>query len=123
MSPSVRPIVDGYAHLHGRSPDFAGRWFENCLPGCPVALRISNLAAHSCGGSHGFGPFWVVLTVFPLRPFIFRFGAPSKHDLAGLLGGCQPRIVSDYVKTDIQIRTKLTLNGILTRFLRCLALY
>src|SRR3546814_8957190 len=29
----------------------------------PVACRVS-LAAHSCGGSHGFGPYRVRLTVF-----------------------------------------------------------
>lgn len=23
--------------------------------------------AHSCGGSHGFGPYWVRLTVFPIN--------------------------------------------------------
>ena len=26
---------------------------------------VNTLSAYSCGGSHGFGPFWVVLTVFP----------------------------------------------------------
>ncbi len=30
-----------------------------------------NLAAYSCGGSHGFGPDWVVLTVFPFHPLEF----------------------------------------------------
>ena len=38
------------------------------LPGFPVAMIAEALSAHSCGGSHGFGPDWVVLTVFPVRP-------------------------------------------------------
>ena len=38
------------------------------LPGFPVASRAETLSAHSCGGSHGFGPDWVILTVFPVRP-------------------------------------------------------
>lgn len=25
-------------------------------------------SAYSCGGSHGLGPCWVVLTVFPINP-------------------------------------------------------
>ena len=25
-------------------------------------------SAYSCGGSHGLGPLWVVLTVFPINP-------------------------------------------------------
>src|SRR6266542_3320800 len=33
----------------------------------PSGLAALNLAAHSCGGSHGFGPDWVVRTVFPVR--------------------------------------------------------
>jgi hypothetical protein len=32
---------------------------------------FKNLAAHSCGGSHGFGPDWVVLTAFPFHPLDF----------------------------------------------------
>ncbi len=40
------------------------------LPGFPVANAAKVLAAHSCGGSHGFGPDWVVLTVFPVRPAV-----------------------------------------------------
>ena len=40
------------------------------LPGCPVASRAETLSAHSCGGSHGFGPDWVILTVFPVRPAV-----------------------------------------------------
>src|SRR5262249_14101858 len=38
------------------------------LPGCPVAPGGVRLPAHSCGGSHGLGPFWVVRTVFPINP-------------------------------------------------------
>lgn len=30
-------------------------------------------SAYSCGGSHGLGPDWVVLTVFPINPLeVFR---------------------------------------------------
>ena len=57
----------------GRSPDFAGRWFHAGLPGFLVALFAQNLAAYSCGGSHGFGPIWVVRTVFPVRLFTVWF--------------------------------------------------
>jgi hypothetical protein len=32
---------------------------------------FASLAAYSCGGSHGFGPDWVVLTVFPFHPLEF----------------------------------------------------
>src|SRR3546814_2060424 len=39
----------------------------------PVACRVS-LAAHSCGGSHGFGPYRVRLTVFPFNPPLNRIG-------------------------------------------------
>src|SRR4051794_24152065 len=46
---------------HGSSPDAD-------LPGFPVVTIGSRLAAYSCGGSHGFGPDWVVLTVFPINP-------------------------------------------------------
>src|SRR5208282_1833197 len=38
------------------------------LPGFPVVSAGNRLTAHSCGGSHGFGPFWVVRTVFPINP-------------------------------------------------------
>lgn len=31
-------------------------------------------SAYSCGGSHGLGPFWVVLTVFPINPLRSRSG-------------------------------------------------
>jgi hypothetical protein len=41
------------------------------LPGFPVVTIGSRLAAYSCGGSHGFGPDWVVLTVFPINPLEF----------------------------------------------------
>ncbi len=33
-----------------------------------------SLTAHSCGGSHGFGPIRVVLTVFPINPSGFASG-------------------------------------------------
>src|SRR5262245_66101796 len=31
----------------------------------------AQLAADSCGGSHGFGPDWVIRTVFPFDPLDF----------------------------------------------------
>ena len=37
----------------------------------PSGVMFANLAAYSCGGSHGFGPDWVVLTVFPFHPLEF----------------------------------------------------
>ncbi len=33
----------------------AGRCLGSSLPSCPVASADARLAAHSCGGSHGFG--------------------------------------------------------------------
>ena len=45
-----------------------GSWPDAGLPGFPVATLGIELAADSCGGSHGFGPCWVVLTVFPFNP-------------------------------------------------------
>lgn len=39
----------------------------------PVAWR-QNLTAYSCGGSHGFGPVQVFLTVFPIIPSGFASG-------------------------------------------------
>jgi hypothetical protein len=38
------------------------------LPSFPVASDGASRSAHSCGGSHGFGPDWVVRTVFPFNP-------------------------------------------------------
>ena len=57
----------------GRSPDSRVLAFPN-LPGPfsgPVVFSGS-LAAHSCGGSHGFGAFWLHLTVFPFHPALLR---------------------------------------------------
>jgi hypothetical protein len=84
MSPSVRPI------FRAKSPTFCpagllthGFCGLNGLPGFPVA-NCSNLTAHSCGGSHGFGPDWVVLTVFPIMLLAdwFRSTEPLLHDRA-----------------------------------------
>ena len=50
------------------------------LPGFPVARLAKALTAHSCGGSHGFGPDWVVLTVFPVRPAV-RLAAGTTQKL------------------------------------------
>ncbi len=48
------------------------------LPAFPVVSDQwhgwQGLAAHSCGGSHGFGPVRVVLTVFPINPSGFASG-------------------------------------------------
>lgn len=35
-------------------------------------------SAYSCGGSHGLGPAWVVLTVFPINPRGVFLGEPSR---------------------------------------------
>ncbi|MCY1380788.1 hypothetical protein D9M69_686380 [compost metagenome] len=35
--------------------------------------------AYSCGGSHGFGPFWVRLTVFPFDP-LAAADAGNQHE-------------------------------------------
>lgn len=44
---------------------------------------VNALSAYSCGGSHGFGPFWVVLTVFPFQPLQGHLeAAPSARHLA-----------------------------------------
>ncbi len=58
----------------------------------PVAqwLCARTLAAHSCGGSHGFGPDWVIRTVFPLG-LLGRLA--SKHRVAHHMPGC-PRAVN-----------------------------
>ena len=33
-------------------------------------MIAASLSAYSCGGSHGFGAFWLHLTVFPFDPVI-----------------------------------------------------
>jgi len=38
-------------------------------------------SAYSCGGSHGLGPSWVVLTVFPIIPLGVLFGEPSPRSM------------------------------------------
>jgi hypothetical protein len=38
------------------------------LPGFPVVMNGTRLAAHSCRRGHGLGPLWVVRTVFPINP-------------------------------------------------------
>lgn len=66
----------------GRSPDLR-ILAERRLPGFPVAGGLIrqdvSLSAHSCGGSHGFGPDWVVRTVFPIIPWTPSVGKPSRH--------------------------------------------
>ena len=49
-------------------------------------MRADILSAHSCGGSHGFGPDWVILTVF-----VFVWGLPPvKAFLNGLFAPAFP---------------------------------
>src|SRR3546814_16009425 len=43
----------------------ASQWLTACC------RRYTRQSAHSCGGSHGFGPDWVVRTVFPINPLEF----------------------------------------------------
>jgi hypothetical protein len=45
-----------------------GSVLDASLPSFPVAYDGVSRSAHSCGGSHGFGPDWVVRTVFPFNP-------------------------------------------------------
>lgn len=54
------------------------------LPGFPVANAAKALTAHSCGGSHGIGPDWVVLTVFPVRPEV-RLAAGTTQSCNAIL--------------------------------------
>jgi hypothetical protein len=52
----------------GRSPGLRVKAFHPPYqPFGPMALWMT-LAAYSCGGSHGFGSFWIHLTVFPFHP-------------------------------------------------------
>src|SRR3546814_15639503 len=55
----------------------------------PVACRVS-LAAHSCGGSHGFGPYRVRLTVFPFNPPLNRIGGTIGRSLGEITAPPQP---------------------------------
>ncbi len=51
----------------GRSPDLRVAASPN-LPGQIIQWLISgSLTAHSCGGSHGFGAYWLRRTVFPFH--------------------------------------------------------
>jgi len=50
----------------------------------------NGLAAHSCGGSHGFGPFWVRLTVFPFNPPHRLIGGTIEPQLRNLHPLCKP---------------------------------
>ena len=66
----------------GRSPDFAGHRMNGAFPvaGLPVVqwLVAIILTAHSCGGSHGFGPWMGRPHRVPfLGPAPFGYGAPS----------------------------------------------
>ncbi len=58
----------------------AGLWLGAAFPVSQWRVALS-LTAYSCGGSHGIGPDWVVLTVFPFGPL-------------GLLAVEAPRLVS-----------------------------
>lgn len=52
-----------------------GLWLGAAFPVSQWRFALS-LTAYSCGGSHGIGPDWVVLTVFPFGPLGLW---PSKH--------------------------------------------
>jgi len=58
-----------------------------------VALSVAR-PAYSCGGSHGFGPFWVRRTVFPFTPTA-RCRPPwnrSRHSYGNRKRSCQLHI-------------------------------
>lgn len=65
-----------------------------CLPTVtrsgPALSRRENgqQSAYSCGGSHGLGPYWVVLTVFPINPLgVIRRGTVTACIGPGAPGG------------------------------------
>jgi len=67
--------------LTGRSP---GSWCL-CHWAAPSRLLKETVAlwaqftTYSCGGSHGFGPFWVRLTMFPFDSLPFVGSETSTH--------------------------------------------
>ena len=44
-----------------------GSQLRLAFPTFRSVARQASLTAYSCGGSHGLGPFWVRLTVFPFH--------------------------------------------------------
>lgn len=78
--PGIPPVT--LDRFDGRSP---GSRTESliCLPAqraqwlAPWRHKDERRSAYSCGGSHGFGPSWVVRTVFLLIPSTSRVGEPS----------------------------------------------
>src|SRR5690242_16105559 len=62
------------------SPPCAGLPSSSPIRDFPVALTHARLAADSCGGSHGLGPFWVVRPVFPFKPLDFIRRGTITHD-------------------------------------------
>jgi hypothetical protein len=72
------------------------------LPGFPVAMIAEALSAHSCGGSHGFGPDWVVLTVFPVRPAVRLAG--GHHTRGSVVTGRQDFVNSGRHRLTVQKR-------------------
>lgn len=51
----------------GRSPGLRVQAIP-ILPGPKASGSLGVLAAHSCGGSRGFGGWWLHLTAFPFHP-------------------------------------------------------
>ena len=73
-------LAHGYAPFH--LPSHGSR-------SGPAHMRRKNgqQSAYSCGGSHGLGPFWVFLTVFPINPL----GVIRRGTVSCLHRTCRPR--------------------------------
>ena len=84
---AVRGSADLWSTHEGRSPDL--RVWAGLGPSRP-AVQISGLsqwlAAHSCGGSSGFGAFWLHLTGFPFHPKALGFSGTIDRLLFSHLG-------------------------------------
>jgi len=77
--------------IDGRFPD--SRVAARCLPSRSPSGHVGvALSAYSCGGSHGFGPDWVVRTVFPINPLEFiRRGTIDGRTMIRASESCQVR--------------------------------
>ncbi|CUH77079.1 hypothetical protein TRM7557_01199 [Tritonibacter multivorans] len=64
------------SYSDGRSPDLRVTALPVLPRHSPVDLSGA-LSAHSCGGSHGVGAFWLHRTVFPISPSGLRRLGPS----------------------------------------------
>ncbi len=49
-------------------------------------LKCLNLPAHSCGGSHGFGPLFEGRTMFPFHPAVFGGAGNHRSEVYSPLG-------------------------------------